>query len=337
MAPEPDDIAIERPRLGIGIAASLLAHATVAALVIASTTSVPAERNTLDPAAADSTPPPPREDRIKLGLAESRRVTVNWLGFEDPTPQQAPTIAEFEQAALSVAARGQNTDPAVRSSPAPSAETQDRPVEEEPQPTPADAAAANPSIAAPAAESEAEKIAEKADPDLVERIEPKETAESAANEEQPEPAPPKPNDSAPEAPAQDTTDGGSDDQTGIPSDRESTPTSIDREIEVEPGKPAAAEGLQISTVRPRFSTTALSLYRQRGRPSVVVEIRFGSDGRVKLAEFARRDDGQPLRTGLPAIDQSLLDAVYRWRAAGERIDALDTDDRLDLRMRINLK
>lgn len=44
---------------------------------------------------------PPDEDRMRLGIAESRQVTVNWIGYADPTPNRG-LPSELEQAAMSV-------------------------------------------------------------------------------------------------------------------------------------------------------------------------------------------------------------------------------------------
>lgn len=88
------------------------------------------------------------------------------------------------------------------------------------------------------------------------------------------------------------------------------------------GRPLAGKGLEIKTVRPEWPTSVRNTYRPR---NAVVVIRFGADGKVRKAEFLREPDGRK-GTGASAVDGPLLDAVYRWTAKGERIDALDKDN-----------
>lgn len=85
------------------------------------------------------------------------------------------------------------------------------------------------------------------------------------------------------------------------------------------GRPLAGKGLEIKTVRPEWPASVRNTYRPR---NAVVVIRFGADGKVRKAEFLREPDGRK-GTGASAVDGPLLDAVYRWTAKGERIDALD--------------
>ncbi len=88
------------------------------------------------------------------------------------------------------------------------------------------------------------------------------------------------------------------------------------------GRPLAGKGLEIKTVRPEWPASVRNTYRPR---NAVVVIRFGADGKVRKAEFLREPDGRK-GTGASAVDGPLLDAVYRWTAKGERIDALDKND-----------
>ena len=72
-----------------------------------------------EPASLDEPAPPEAEDESRLGIERSRRVTVNWLGFADPTPHRARE-SELEQAALSMALVG---SPEAPSDPSPSQES----------------------------------------------------------------------------------------------------------------------------------------------------------------------------------------------------------------------
>ena len=106
-------------------------------------------------------------------------------------------------------------------------------------------------------------------------------------------------------------------QVAEPSELESDPTSI---VEVprenwKTGRPIAAEGIILRPRRPSFTAhqsvtnaprglTALLVIDHRGRP-IDVEVISG--------------------TGSASIDRSLVASLYRWRAAGDKINALDEE------------
>ena len=95
------------------------------------------------------------------------------------------------------------------------------------------------------------------------------------------------------------------------SEADSSPTSRIPAIDVKLGRPAAGQGLEVITVRPRFSvTTTLTTDPQRSSIDVV----FGRDGTVLKAAFV---EGKT--TGYKEVDGPLLDAVYRWRAKGKAL------------------
>ncbi len=106
---------------------------------------------------------------------------------------------------------------------------------------------------------------------------------------------------------------------GTQSAQEAEAFSTQQAVVVRPGEPLAAKGLQINTVRPRWSTTTQLLAARPKDPKI--GIIFGRDGRVKRAQFL---DGQT--TGYPAMDDPLLDAVYRWTATGAELRKLSADD-----------
>ena len=102
-------------------------------------------------------------------------------------------------------------------------------------------------------------------------------------------------------------------QVAEPSELESDPTSI---VEVpreswKTGRPVAAEGIILRPRRPSFTAhqsvknprglTALLVIDHRGRP-IDVEVISG--------------------TGSASIDRSLVASLYRWRAAGDKINSL---------------
>jgi len=111
------------------------------------------------------------------------------------------------------------------------------------------------------------------------------------------------------------------------SNLESDPTSI---VEVprenwKTGRPISAEGIILRPRRPSFTAhqsiskapnglTALLVIDHRGRP-IEVEIRSG--------------------TGSPSIDRSLVASLYRWRAAGEKIDAVVEGETINITIHIS--
>lgn len=98
------------------------------------------------------------------------------------------------------------------------------------------------------------------------------------------------------------------------SDKDVDPSSLDDPIEVRPGRPLAAKGLEIKTV-PLDLTTLSRRFTWTTNPVVIVK--FGRDGTVIHADFVR---GQT--AGSPEWNNALLSAMYRWRAAGEELKKL---------------
>ncbi len=67
-------------------------------------------------------------------------------------------------------------------------------------------------------------------------------------------------------------------------------------------------------------------------------MKFGRDGIVKKAWFIA-PEGTPPGTGSKEIDDSILHAIYRWRAKGEPLLSLsesDPDDGVTITVRILL-
>ena len=116
-------------------------------------------------------------------------------------------------------------------------------------------------------------------------------------------------------------------QVAEPSELESDPTSI---VEVpreswKTGRPIAAEGIILRPRRPSFTAhqsvtnaprglTALLVIDHRGRP-VDVEVISG--------------------TGSASIDRSLVASLYRWRAAGDKINALAEEETIKITIHVS--
>lgn len=326
-----------RPRLAAGAVLSLLAHAGVLAVVFAVPGGMPHDLpRMLNPPATDPAQPPP----TPLGIEQSNAVSINWLGFADPTEHHARP-AEVEQAQLSpldagtpqpqpsqpVTAEAEPTpqpapeaDIALETTPAeaaPAEEVAQAPAAEEPaetdaQPAPSPLAVLEASSAAAThqlfrvvrhATARAQEIAE-----LAARKAAEEAAEQAAEARRQAQAQ---NPTTPTPPAGDAPDAN-------PSPKEADATSIDDVAEWVPGRPAAAQGLDITTVRPRWSiTTRLSAVPR----NPVVRIDFRKNGTVAKAVFLEGMD-----TGSRDVDAPLLDAIYNWTAKGKALDKLPAGD-----------
>jgi len=102
-----------------------------------------------------------------------------------------------------------------------------------------------------------------------------------------------------------------------PSDRESAPSSTDDPIEFSPGRPVAAEGLEIKTRVPPRHSIVTRLTALARRP--VFELSFARDGSVTWVRTVRS-------SGDPDVDQPWINALYKWKASGEALEALPKDD-----------
>lgn len=116
--------------------------------------------------------------------------------------------------------------------------------------------------------------------------------------------------------------------TGELTDREADPTST---IDVPAdqwrnGKPLAARGLQILTRRPELLPEYLAVQRAPVRHPIF-ELSFDNKGVVRRVVMLES-------SGAPELDDRLIDCLYRWRARGERLQAVKPNDRLTLTMRM---
>lgn len=368
-----------RRRLAVGAVCSVVLHAAAAGVFFLNPGgfggSLPSPLEVALPAA--ELPP-----EIQPGIEQSRQVTINWLGFEDPTPHSA-TVAEVDQAALSPIASGvpeptelievpDVTEPVLEVAEAPSepaeavepaeaiepvevveasddAETVEAAVivEAAAEPAEAETEVADEASASPEtpAEPDSGDAAEtEAAPVLAVRTESTEQAASrlfrtlsraasrarravldaqiaqAAQMAQELQA------ALAEQAAQNATEAArpaaslppGDPRDAIASEKESDATSRKKIAEWEPGKPPAVEGLDITTVRPRWTVTTRLMSVPR---NPVVQIEFRKNGTVARAAFLDKQD-----TGYTDVDGPLLDAIYAWTAKGRALDALAADD-----------
>lgn len=112
------------------------------------------------------------------------------------------------------------------------------------------------------------------------------------------------------------------------SDREADATStIDVPAERwRNGRPLAARGLQILTRRPALLPEYLAVQVSPGR-NPIFELQFDRQGVVRKVTMIES-------SGLPQLDDRLVDSLYRWRARGEQLSTLGADERLKLSMRM---
>ncbi|MCA9278711.1 MAG: hypothetical protein H6815_11025 [Phycisphaeraceae bacterium] len=112
--------------------------------------------------------------------------------------------------------------------------------------------------------------------------------------------------------------------------RESDASSENEPLRWEPGKPLSAEGVRITTYKPKFTTTTL-LSTSPSNP--IVDITFGSNGEVvrRGVRFVGRG------TGYPDVDRPLIEAMYLWKATGRKIDELRETETLSIKILVILR
>lgn len=150
------------------------------------------------------------------------------------------------------------------------------------------------------------------------------------------PSPAKPPQARPANPAagQDVpalagTTGQASEHAGEASDRESDPSSLEDAVIVLPGRPAAAEGLEIITRRPVFSRYVRTVAAPN---DPVFKVTFGRDGQVMRATLVQS-------SGYKDVDDPVYNALLSWRAKGEKLSDLPSNDTqgLSITMRIVLR
>ncbi|MGJ8636373.1 MAG: hypothetical protein ACSHX5_05980 [Phycisphaerales bacterium] len=291
--------------------------------------------------------PEEREDELALGVDEARAASINWLGVKkEEAVEGEAELSETDQAAQSLVV-GDSFE-ASQAVPEESAE----PVEDTPEQIEAvEVAEFDPKEVEEAVEELAEEVVDAVSEPLIEAArqvvegidavledvastvvipEEVEGADEAAEQQVVEGT--EQQDPVREKIAQQVAPKSEDRVVGTPgvlSDREVAATRVKKAIKVDPHKPNApivGKGLEILTVRPRYtSTVRLSAIPK----NPVVVMWFNATGKVTRAEFVR--DGKVLySSGVVGVDQPLLNAIYQWRAKGAQIDGLDPGDPNDL-------
>ncbi len=103
---------------------------------------------------------------------------------------------------------------------------------------------------------------------------------------------------------------------GDKSPKEADAASTTPTIEIRPGKPAAAQGIEINTKRPNFTRlTRVTAFPQNPLVKVTFN-RLGMVSKVILAESS----------GVPDVDGPVVNAVYQWTARGKMLAEISATD-----------
>ena len=118
-------------------------------------------------------------------------------------------------------------------------------------------------------------------------------------------------------PAPEPTNPARQEPSGGPS--ESDPTARSKPTEIRPGRPVAMPGVTIDTVAPKF--TAVTRLTSSPR-NPLVRLTFNVRGEVVTAEMLEA-------SGDKNVDGPVLDALYQWRAKGDRLGEIRERDGAD--------
>ncbi|MAC74178.1 MAG: hypothetical protein CMJ22_01135, partial [Phycisphaerae bacterium] len=118
-------------------------------------------------------------------------------------------------------------------------------------------------------------------------------------------------------------------ESGNDADKDAEATSVIKvpASEWKQGKPLAAQGLDITTRRPRIPVTAWLSYRPKYNP--VARVEFDRTGKPKRASLL-------VRSQEPNLDERLIDMLYRWRAKGARLKLLTGDQTVTIELQLLL-
>ncbi len=318
----------------VGLIASVAIHLGAVALVVAAPDQAEGYLSLSPPAPPD---PNDDEDEVTLGIEESDAVTLNWIGYDEYLKHIARP-SDIDQAAMSPqpsAATPQVTQPEPIPTPEPPADEQapdSSEVAESPRALPS--MVASDTVDDPEAEiieeAEETKVEDKilevvedatpAEEMEIETFEPKETPEATEKPEskqEDQARPPTESQSQPtEQTNQAATPSENPTEPADPADKEAQAFSIEKAPVAQPGRPLAAQGLNIRTTVPRWTHYTQMTSRPR---DPVVEIYFNRQGRVQRVVMIRD-------AGRADVNEPLLDALYNWRATGKKLRELPPDE-----------
>ncbi|MBX3317114.1 MAG: hypothetical protein KF902_09665 [Phycisphaeraceae bacterium] len=113
-------------------------------------------------------------------------------------------------------------------------------------------------------------------------------------------------------------------RVGLRSDKESPASALKRAVKYRPGRPVAVQGLELTTVEPRWPVS-VRLTTSPRNPLMVIH--FDRRGIVTRVDFVKDEKrGIVYSTGEPAVDEPLRTALFQWRAKGEELTRIPADD-----------
>lgn len=318
--------------------------------------SIPPEADQAEPPpeVVTTEPPPPPQvpawEPLRLGIETSRQQTDNVMGFDDPTPHAA-TQSEIDQPALDPmpgapaagapavkplgSAEGLATDStrpdAAGDLVGPPAPPSDQVLAQTRGDGPEDVAARPETVQGASDVPQQPGVGVRpgqaeASPAVPAQVRGEETAVTAKAAEPGGAAPSARGEADGTAPATQATppqvgapvDAALGNAPGIKSEKEADPASKQAPIEVVLGRPAAGEGLEIITKRPRRNPFSLVTRVTASPSNPIIEVKFGRSGDVLSARVVRS-------SGASDVDGPLLAAVYTWTARGKRLQELPSN------------
>ena len=298
--------------LTLSFAASVLLHLLGAWAILASRAGAMGTTSPLPEGLFEE--PEPLEEELHLGSMTSDAATMVWIGY-DEYEEHLARPSETDQAAFDPAPPGPlgdepdvvevDVEPVPTETPAPeaveTAETAESAAEEAPSPTPVMIVEGPMGPPAPPAPEVSETPLEELGPLTPARVEELlATSETEGTEQVDATA-----ESSPPTPKEQGADPGNE------ADKEALATSIKQALKWKPGKPLAAEGLEIRTVAPKFGKYT-SLTR---RLDPVIRVWFNKSGSVHKCEILQSSENGD-------VDRNCLDALYQWRARGAVLDEM---------------
>jgi len=302
-------------RLIAGLCVSIAVHVLAFALLVATPSMSRAGQPILEHPSAS---PQSADTQVQLGHPDSSATSITWIGYDEYKAQYATQESEIDQAQFSPAP-SINRMPLPAMAPAPAqqvtevhsaAESSASTSHQQTVELPASESKPSPSVLEELLDRFAAAI-KPIDANALEADVPAEVAgaksELSKGSSEAQSSPDAAQSQA--AAAQSASAGDPGDQANKESDAAARLVATEAQL----GKPLVGKGLEILTVRPRFTHyTTLT-----ARPlNPLIRIEFGADGKVSDAKYL-------FSTGVRDVDRPLLDAVFQWSAKGPQLKRLE--------------
>lgn len=319
----------DRCRLALGVAFSVTLHVVVLVALIAAPLATRAAAREVNRPELDEERE--LENEIRLGNPDSQVTSFTWIGYEEYQEQYSPVPSPVDQAQLTQSPRAPVPleTPLTQTSPDPT------PTPPAPRESLAGGAARESTIAPEAPNDAVEQVLaslEQPPVDLPAEI-PVDVAlneQSQASEETTDESRAEGAGDAEETIRLAPMSGSPDSEPGELSDRQSAFSATMKHEDFLRGKPLAGRGLYVQTVRPRPTMFSQVTRLMRSPQSRSFRVFFRADGTVDRAQSVEE-------RSIPEIDRPMLDVLYRWRARGPQLDALQegrSDETISVEIRI---